>query len=220
MDEHHKKHGHEIQEDLKEHFDDVVDTFKSIKDPGKFEMGKEFMNALEVLKLNTKKMHDISQRKTTATAAFLFIVLAAIAMNLGIYLSFLRFDFIRPSFVSLLISGVIYIVLTIIMIFIYDFVGSRFFKGKGNYGELFRVLGYGNLVLVAGIIPMLSGLAGIWYLVVSYMALRTVKKLNPMHTIFTILITVIVGGALSVLITQLLGYGPAQMIGLDSSLFS
>ena len=71
----HKKHGHDMQDELKEHFDGAMSTLKEIKDPGKFDFKKEFMNAIEILKLNEKKMTEIATRKTTATAAFLFALL-------------------------------------------------------------------------------------------------------------------------------------------------
>lgn len=210
---------HDFGKEFKKHMDDAVGTFKHMDNPGKFNLGKEFKNAIEIIKLNTKKMHDVSERKTSGKGAIIFIILAAIAMNLGVYFSLLRFDFLRPSILSMVISAVIYIVLMIVMIFVLDFVGSHFFKGKGNFGQLFKVLGYGNLIMVAGIISILGGIAGIWYLVIMYKALATVKKLNVTSIILTIVITIVVGGIIGTLLTSLTGYGPMNLIGIDRTWF-
>jgi hypothetical protein len=207
----------DFQHEFKKHLDDAVDTFKEMKDPGKFNFGNEIKNAIEIIKLNTKAIHSVATRKTTATAAVLFIVLATVAMNVGLYLQFMRFDFIRPSILSLVINGLIYIAFTFVVIFIYDIVASQFFKGKGKFGELFRVLGYGNFIMILGVVPMLGGLAGIWYLVITYKALTEVKKLNPTNSVLTILIAIVIAGILSALLSSLIGYGPLGLLGYDFS---
>lgn len=209
------KHENEFQKEFKKHFDDAVDTFKEMKDPGRFNLGNEFKNAIEVVKLNSKAMHSVATRKTTAAAAIMFIVLAAVAMNAGVYLQFMRFDFIRPTLLSLIINGLIYIVFMVVVIFIYDIIASQVFKGKGTFSELFRVMGYGNFIMVLGLIPMLGGLAGIWYLVISYKSLNVVKKLNPTNSILTIIIAFVIGGILSALLSSLIGYGPLSLVGYE-----
>ncbi len=50
------KHGPDFQKEFKSHLSGAAETFKDLKGGGKFDIGKEFMNAIEVLKLNGKKM--------------------------------------------------------------------------------------------------------------------------------------------------------------------
>ncbi|MFC1655938.1 YIP1 family protein [Patescibacteria group bacterium] len=207
MDSHHKKHD-DMQDELKTHFNDAVDTFKGMNNPGKFDLKKEVENAWAIIKLDTKKMHDVSMRKTTATAALLFFILAAIGSSLGMYLPWIRFGF---PLGSVLISALVTFVGYVVMVFVYDFVASQFFKGKGKYGELFRVLGYGSLIIVASIIPVVGGLVGLWYLVISYKALATVKKMNPTHTVFTIIISILVIGVLMWVLNMIFGFWPSYM---------
>jgi hypothetical protein len=207
MDEH-KKHDHNMQGEFKEHLDGAMDTLKEIKNPGKFDFKKEFMNAIEILKLNEKTMHEISTRKTTATAAFLFILMGVVATSLGTYFMFPSAW--RPSVTYLLISMVVSLVAAFVAIFAIDFVASKFFKGKGNFGQLFRVMGYAYVVMIPyiliavapGLMSIIGLVAGVWMIVVTFKAIAVVKKLNPTHIIFTLLI---VGVALFV-IYSVLGY--------------
>lgn len=205
----------DFQQDFKKHLDDAVDTLKEIKNPGKFSVGDEFKNAIEIAKLNSKVIHSVATRKTTTAAAVLFIILATVAMNLGIYMQFARFEFLRPSMSWLLINGLIYVIFMIVLIFVYDIVASQVFKGKGSFGELFRVLGYGSAVMILGIIPMLGTIAGLWYLVITYKALTEIKKLNPANSVLTIIIAIVIGGVISALLASLAGYSPLGLAGYD-----
>lgn len=214
-DGHHHKEG--FQEEAKKHLNDAVDTFKEIQHPGKFDLGKEFKNAIEVIKLNSKKMHEISTRKTTATAAFLFILIGALAMSLGTYLSIP--GLYRPSVIYLLISLAFNVALPIVTIFVMDFVASKFFKGKGNFSQLFRVLGYGYILMIVGLIPAILPLASLWYLVVTYKALETVKKVNPTHNVFTIIISALAVGLVTTILASVFSFGLWGFYGVNPTWF-
>lgn len=209
----HKKHDHGMQEEFKEHFDGALDTLKEIKDPGKFDFNKEFKNAIEVLKLSEKKMHEIATRKTTATAAFLFVLMGIVATSLGTYFMFPAAW--RPSVGYLLLNMVLSLVAFFVVVFVIDFVASQFFKGKGNFGQLFRVMGYAYVVMIPYILlavvpslaPLLGLVTGVWLLIVVYKAITSVKKLNPTHTVFTLLIVLVV----MAIVYSILGYFGAGM---------
>lgn len=206
---------HGMKNDFKEHLDGAMGTFKEIKNPGKFDVKKEFMNAIEILKLNEKKMQEIATRKTTATSALLFILVGIVAMTIGQY--FMFGSWYRPSMGSVIISMVIQLVGVIVGIFAIDFVATQFFKGKGNFGQLFRVFGYSYILMIPyillplapGLMSVISLVAGIWMLVVMFKAMGVIKKLNAMHTIFTLLI---VGVAFAIVMSIMMsvfgiGYG-------------
>jgi hypothetical protein len=213
----HKKHDKDMQKEFKKHLGEAASTFKEIKHPGKFDFKKEFMNAIEILKLNEKTMHDIALRKTTATAAFLFILMGTVSMGLGMY--FMLGSMWRPPVSHLLFSFVYYLVAMFLWIFVTDFVASQFFKGKGTFGQLFRVIGYSYVIMIPylllavapGLLELVSFITGIWLLVVTYKIISVIKKLNPTHTIFTIIIVAVAFVILSALLMQLgigtVGYG-------------
>lgn len=219
MDEH-KKHDNDMQKEFKKHLDGAAGTFKEIQHPGKFDFKKEFMNAVEILKLNEKKMQDISTRKTTATAAFLFILIGTVSMSLGMYFMFPSVW--RPSVGYLLINIVVSLASAFVTIFAIDFVASQFFKGKGNFGQLFRVIGYAYILMIPyillavapGLMSIISLVTGVWMIVVIYKIISVIKKLNPTHTIFTIII-VMVALAIIFSILQYFGIGAGYGYGSE-----
>ena len=196
MDEH-KKHDNGMHDDLKEHLDGALNTLKEIKDPGKFDFQKEFMNAIEILKLNEKKMMEIATRKTTATAAFLFVLIGVVSTSLGTYLMFPSMW--RPSISFLIVNILVSLVAFFIGVFVIDFVASKFFNGKGNFGQLFRVMGYAYvlmipyilLAVIPSLVAILGLVLGIWMLIVVFKTISVVKKLNPTNTVFTLLIVLV-----------------------------
>ncbi|MBA4336641.1 hypothetical protein C0416_02600 [bacterium] len=208
------KHEGDMQKEFKKHLDGAASTFNDIKNPGKFDFKAEFMNAIEILKLNEKKMTEVATRKTTATAALLFILIGMVAVSLGMYLMIPSVW--RPSLMYLVFSMVYSLVAMLLVIFATDFVGSQLFKGKGDFGQLFRVFGYSYILMIPyillavapGLASIISLAAGVWMLVVSYKIIMVIKKLNPTHTIFTILIVAVGLGVISAILAQFgVGFG-------------
>jgi len=209
MNENNKHDG-----EFKKHLDGAASTFKDIQNPGKFDFKAEFMNAIEILKLNEKKITEVATRKTTATAALLFILIGMVSVSLGMYL--MVPSVWRPSLMYLLFSMVYSLVAMILVIFATDFVGSQLFKGKGDFGQLFRVFGYSYILMIPyillavmpGLASIISLAVGVWMLVVSYKLVMIIKKLNPTHTVFTLLIVVVGLGVISAILAQLgIGFG-------------
>jgi hypothetical protein len=222
MEENNKHDDGGMQKEFKKHLEGATSTFKDIQNPGKFDFKTEFMNAVEILKLNEKKITEVATRKTTATAAFLFILMGMVAMSLGMYLMFPSAW--RPSVMYLLFSMVYYLVAMFLLIFATDFVGSQFFKGKGDFGQLFRAFGYSYILMVPYILlavaptltSIISLVTGVWMLVVSYKIITVIKKLNPTHTIFTILIVAVGLGVISAILAQFgIGFGYGAVSGSE-----
>jgi len=228
MDDHHndvheQNHPHEHENnsnnhgnmgnDLKEHFDGAMGTFKEMQHPGKFDLKKEFMNAIEILKLNEKKMEEVANNKSATVPALIFIAVGIIAMNLGMY--FMWPGWLRPEMSYLLISVVYNLVGAIVGIFAIDFVANQFFKGKGNFGQLLRVMGYTYISMIpyilVAVVPTLTSIigivVGIWMLVVFFRMMGVIKKLSALNTLFTILIVGIALGIVMTIIARVFGLG-------------
>jgi len=211
----HEQKGPDIQKELKTHLSGAAETFKDLKGGGKFDIGKEFMNALEILKLNGKKMEEIAANKAAALPALIFILIGALAFHVGIYFFFANMmkglgalagmgDFsLNIPLLDLLISFLLLSVITIVEIFVLDFVANIAFKGQGKFGQLFRVLGYANLVMIISVFMQIGFIGGIWLLVVSYVALTKIKKLDSTNTVLTIIISLVVVAVLSYLVNLL-----------------
>ncbi|MBU1446316.1 YIP1 family protein [Patescibacteria group bacterium] len=230
---HEQNHAHEnennsnnnasMKNDFKEHLDGAMGTFNEIKNPGKFCVKTEFMNAIEILKLNEKKMQEIATRKTTATAALLFILIGVVAMGLGT--QFMLPGWLRPSMGYMLISMLFNLVMVIVGIFALDFVANQFFKGKGDFGQLFRVFGYSYILMIPyillpvapGLYSIIGAVAGIWMLVVMFKTMGLIKKLNVVHTIFSLLIVGVALGIVMTIFMNVFGIGYGFGIGGGSA---
>jgi len=208
----------DIQKELKSHLSGAAETLKDIKSGGKFDIGKEFMNAIEVLKLNGKKMEEIANLKSAALPALLFIVIGALAFHIGVYyyianmfkglaglagLAGMDDVSFAPPILDLAISFVLLVVVSVVEIFVVDFVANTFFKGQGKFGQLFRVLGYANLAMVLSLFMQIGFIGGIWMLVVTYVALTKLKKLDSTNTVLTIIISLVIVAVLSYLLNLL-----------------
>jgi hypothetical protein len=217
---------HNSQNDIKEEFTEAADTFKEMIPSGKLNLMKELKDAIEVVKMKTEKIHAVSMRKKAALPALLIIIAGVMAVELGEYLNSLRYiEVIRPmvagsyNLVALLASFLIVLVSTLGIIFVYEIIGTRVFKGKGDFGQLFRVIGYGNLVLVASLVPILRGIAYVWYAVIVYEAIKQVKKLEPMKAVLTIIISMVIISLIAALISLLFGNMIMDIYGLGLSYF-
>ena len=220
----HKKHpqkkhndlGHDLKEGLKEGFSDAKEAFNEVKFNKNTNWKSEFMDAIEVIKLNKTKMKQISERKSSTTTALIFAILGSAAIPLGIYIMLFRTPFF--SVADLLIAIVYYFVSFLLSVFILDIIAKKLFHGKGDFRKLFKVLGFGYLIMVPGIIVYLLGLAsglvsilGIWYLVIMFKALQVLYKLSNKNTVVALIISIVVLGILGSILISIFG---DSMIGI------
>ncbi|RPI78308.1 MAG: hypothetical protein EHM41_25455, partial [Chloroflexi bacterium] len=69
------------------------------------------------------------------------------------------------------------------------FVGTTFFKGKADLGEMLRVIGYAMAPLALGIIIFCGGLIGaIWALVAGFIAVRQGLDFDNTSALLTVII--------------------------------
>ncbi|MFC1599987.1 YIP1 family protein [Patescibacteria group bacterium] len=222
MDEH---QHHNLGEDIKDEFNEATETIKEMAPSGKFDVMKELKDAVEVVKMKTEKIHTVAMRKSAALPALLIILAGIIAILAGEYLNIIRLSMMSPLLVAptpilmLLTSFLIYLVSTLGIIFVYELIGTHIFKGKGDFGQLFRVIGYGNLILIAAIVPILRGVALVWYGIIVYEAIKHIKQLEPIKAVLTIIISMIVVSLIAAVISLLFGNIVMDIYGLGLSYF-
>jgi hypothetical protein len=67
------------------------------------------------------------------------------------------------------------------------FVGTRFFGGKADMGEMLRVIGFSMAPLALGIIPCLGGIIGtLWAMGAAFTGVRQGLDIDNTRTIFTV----------------------------------
>lgn len=176
------------------------DTYKlptiSFKD---LDFTKMYKDLLEILKLNSTAIVDISNNEKGAVNALIGLLLGAI----GTYLGSLIFGFnffgavVRPSVVDVLMRSLVSVLVSAVFIFIMTFVSVNFFKGVGSVKRLFNVVGLSmGINFVFFITPLLGSLGallglvvGVWLIVVNFYAVKHIFKLDTNSTIFVLIIS-------------------------------
>ncbi len=140
-----------------------------------------------VFKLDTNTFEEIeADQSATGQAALVVLVVALIsAIGAGLGATFAEASFFG-AFISMMISAfggwIIWSAVTY-------FVGTTFFGGEADLGEMLRVIGFSYAPQVLGIIPCLGGLVGgLWSLVAGFIAVRQGLDLDNTKALLTILI--------------------------------
>jgi len=199
--EHHTEHkSHEMIPEVPK-----VD-FKNVN-PDSLKGG--FGDILEILKLNKTAMEKVAHREGEGISlALVYLAVGAIGAPLGgaiLGYTFLGVT-VRTPIVNALIGAVLAIVMGALVFYVTSMVAEKMFHGSAKFPQYFRVMGYASLISVVGfltILPILSTIAAIWLLVVNYMALTHVHKLNSTNAVLSIIVTIVVFIALTAVVAGL-----------------
>jgi hypothetical protein len=151
--------------------------------------------------------------------ALMVVILVSVAAGIGAFLGGLISLKIGAAIIGLILAIVIGVINYYIWAYVTHFVGTNFFKGTADVGEVLRTLGYASAPRVLAILSFipcvgwLIALAGaIWSLVTAVVAIR--QALDFDDTVNAI-ITVIIGWVIIVIIQVVLTviFGTAFGIG-------
>ncbi len=187
-----------------------------------------FGDVLEILKLNKVRIEAVAAREAEGiTMALVYLIIGSFGAPLGgaiLGYTILGTTF-RTPILSALIGGVIASVMAAAVLYVSHLVAVRMFKGKAKLDQYVRVMGYAYIINVVGfltVVPFLGAIAGIWLLVINYIVLTTVHKLDSTNAVLTIIITIIaflvIGYLLAVLgMSAMMGGGFGGMGSVGSS---
>jgi hypothetical protein len=153
-----------------------------------------------VFKLDAANFEEIeADESATSQAAIVVLVIALISgLGSGLGASFMQTGFLgsfASSFFSVIIGWLVWSAVTY-------FVGTSFFGGKSDMGQMLRVLGFAYAPQILGIIPCIGWLIGaIWSLIAAFIAVRQGLDLDNTKAFLTI----IIGFIVIILITAVFG---------------
>ena len=146
-----------------------------------------FNRIVGVFKLDSNTFEDIEHDTSATTQALIVVLIVAIISGIGSGFGATISDgsFVR-SFLGTLISALLG---WLIWSAVSWFVGTTFFGGKADIGEMLRVIGFAYSPQVLGIIPCIGGIVGaIWSLIAGFIAVRQGLDLDNVKAFLTILI--------------------------------
>lgn len=160
------------------------------------------------LDVNTFEEVEHDQNATTQAALIVAVVAVIAALGSGLGASMSDSSFVGSFFGTLVWTFVGWLLWSAVSYF----VGTTFFGGKADLGEMLRVIGFAFAPQILGIIPCFGAIVGaIWSLVAGFVAVRQGLDVDNTKAFFTIavgfivyilgmwLISTLVGGATSLL---------------------
>lgn len=170
-----------------------------------------------VFRLNPNTFEEIeADRDATTQAALVVLIVALIAaIGSGIGASLADDGGFIGSFISTIIST---FVGWIVWSAITYFVGTSFFGGQADLGEMLRVIGFAYAPQVLGIIPCIGTIIGfIWSLVAGFIAVRQGLDLDNTKAFLTIIIGFIAYLVVVFVIGLILGGGALALGALTGA---
>jgi len=178
---------------------------------------KEVMNAIEILKLNKTKMHEVAKDEKATTVGMTFIIVPQI---LAIIISMIMVGgyvgYAQGTYIIQLITPFLFI-------YALHVIAVKFFQGKGDLIPLFRVISYASVISILVPVVLLLGwiswglmglmslvllVVGVWQLIVAYTILTETHHMTSQNTIITMVIAIVVVGIIMYLLQRLLFPNP------------
>jgi len=154
---------------------------------------KEIAKAWNIIKLDEKQMKSVAADDKSMGPALAFIVLAGLAGALGSYVFPQEISGVvyRPNMSMVIGTTLGSFIGALIGMSVISLIAQYVFKGKAKITEFIRAAGYAALIGVAAIVPVLSIAAGLWSLVVIFMLIKNVHKLDIGAAIGTLVLTIV-----------------------------
>jgi len=152
-----------------------------------------------VFKLSAATFEEIEHNTNLTFPAALIVILVALVSGVGngLFNGFIHKSFFGGFFgalLSVLIGWFLWSAVT-------WFVGTRFFKGEADLGQMLRVIGFAYVPLVLSIIPCVGGVIGvIWAILAGFIAIRQGLDLDDVKSF----LTVVVGALFYIVLTAVL----------------
>ncbi len=147
-----------------------------------------FDRIIGVFKLDVNTFEEIEHDSDATTQAVIVVAVVALigALGSGLGASFTDSSFLGSFTSTLIWTFVGWFLWSLVSSF---FVGTTFFGGQADLGEMLRVIGYAYAPQVLGIIPCIGWLIGaIWSLIAGFIAIRQGLDLDNTKAFLTIVV--------------------------------
>jgi hypothetical protein len=166
-----------------------------------------------VFKLDAHTFEEIeADQSATSQAAIVVLIVALVAaIGSGLGASLTDTSFISSFLSTLLTTFIGWVVWSAVTYF----VGTSFFGGQADLGEMLRVIGFAYAPQILGIIPCIGWLIGaIWTLAAGFVAVRQGLDLDNTKALLTIVIGFIAYLVVFFILGLIFGTGAAVLGGL------
>ncbi len=180
---------------------------------------------MRAARLDTAFYNEVEADTSRNGQALTVVIIAALASGIGGLLG----GVLRGSFTSAIMALVIAVVMGIVGYYIWayvtHFVGTRFFGGTADVGEMLRTLGFAYAPNVLGIFsfipcvgPLIALVGSIWALVAGIIAVREALDFDTGKAVLTAIVGWLIILVITFVLTAILGVGAMGLSALTGGL--
>src|SRR4030042_2661842 len=159
-----------------------------------------FARIIGGFKLDVETFEEIEHNTSLTLPAAIIVLLVSLVSGIG---NGLFNGFVHRSFISGFLGSLIGVLLGwLLWSAVTWFVGTRFFKGEADLGQMLRVIGFAYAPMILSIIPCMGGFIGIiWAIAAGFIAVRQGLDLDDVTAFFTVVVGAVAYIALTALLT-------------------
>lgn len=167
---------------------------------------------IRAVRLDKSFYEEVEHDPSYTQDALVVVILATVAGAFGSFLSALFQGHFGAAVWNLVTQTVTGIVSYYVWVFLVQYIGTRFFKGTGDFGEVQRALGFAwapRVLNIFSFIPLLGGLVGfvawIWSIATGFIATRQALDQDDTNAALTVVVAAIIAFFIGLLIAVVFG---------------
>jgi len=177
------------------------------------DFGRIISGVIRAVQLDSNFFEEVEHDESRSQEALIVVLVAVVASAIGSFLfSLINGGGFFGALGTLVSSAIMGIVTYFFWAFLIYIVGTRFFEGTADFGEVQRTLGFAWAPQVLGIlsfIPVLGGIvtfvAWIWSLAIGFVATRQSLDLDNGKTALTVVIATVIGIVIQLIFGMIMG---------------
>ncbi len=178
---------------------------------------------IRAARLDKSFYEEVEHDPSYAQDALAVVVLAALAGGIGSFVGgMVAGSGFGRSLLSLIWGIIVAVLSYLLWVFVAQYVGTRFFKGTGDFGEVQRAFGFAyapQVLNILNFIPCVGGIialvAWIWSIATGFVAIRQSLDQDDTNAILTMIVSFVVVLVFTVIVGIIAG-----LLGLAGSAVS
>jgi len=167
---------------------------------------------IRAARLDVSFYEEVEQDTSYTQDALIVVILAAVAGALGALLGQLLQGHIGAAIGMFFLQGVLGVAGYYLWVFVAQLVGTKLFKGTGDFGEVQRAFGFAyapQVLNVLSFIPCLNVIIGIvawiWSIATGFVAIRQSLDQDNTNAALTVIVSAIIVFVVTFLISLFVG---------------
>jgi hypothetical protein len=162
---------------------------------------------VRALRLDKTFYEEVENDVSYNSPALTVVIIASVAGAFGAFLTALFGGSFLGAIWLLIVQTITGLIGFYVWVFLIQFIGTRFFKGTGDFGEVQRALGFAwapRILNILSFVPILGGLVGfvawIWSIATGFIATRQALDQDDTNAALTVIVSAVVAFLVTLLI--------------------